>query len=422
MTNLESVVRNELAFVTGATGLLGNNLVRLLVSRGVHVRALVRSREKAEKQFENLPVEIVVGEVTNVPRFAALLEGVTAIYHTVAYFRENYQGGKHWNELYETNVRGTAALFEEAHRAGVRRIVHTSSVAVLTGARGQVIDETMGRRAAEADDYYRSKILTDREVDTFLEKHPEMWACLVLPGWMVGPGDRGPTSSGQVILDFLRRKLPGVPPATFSVVDARDVAETMWLAGQKGRRGERYIAAGRHMSMAELFQNLERVSGVPSPRWEVPSPILYLLGVANEIWSRFSRQPALISLATVQLMLQERDRTQFIHGKTERELGIRFRPVEETLRDTITWYRENGWLEQLHSEQISHWPSRESGIDEDCKHTSRHWKWARGRSSFGLTSRFLKSNWVQRWLATERIARAELSPYAHIWAYSGWLH
>ena len=116
----------------------------------------------------------------------------------------------------------------------------------------------MRRNPEEADDYYRSKILADRKVDAFLETHLDMWACMVLPGWMVGPGDVGPTSSGQVILDFLYRKLPGIPPATFSMVDARGVAEAMWLAA--------------------------------------------------------------------------------------RDLGIPFRPVEETLSDTIRWYQQNGWL------------------------------------------------------------------------------
>ena len=206
------------------------------------------------------------------------------------------------------------------------------------------LTESMRRRTQDADDYYLSKILSDREIDGFLETHREMWACMVLPGWMVGPGDAGPTSSGQVILDFLNRRLPGVPPATFSVVDARDVAEAMWLAAIHGRRGERYITAGRNMKMGELFQELERISGVRAPRWGVPRQLLYAIRAANEVWARVSGRPALISLATVRLMARERDRTRFHHRKSEQALGIRFRPVEETLRDTIAWYRENGWL------------------------------------------------------------------------------
>lgn len=323
MTNHKVSKAIHSALVTGASGLLGNNLVRLLVSRGVQVKALVRSREKAEKQLAGLPLEIVVGEMTKVEGFVEQLRGVDVIFHTAAYFRDNYKGGRHWKDLFATNVLGTARLFTEAYEAGVRRIVHTSSVAVLSGVPGQLIDESMRRNPQDADDYYRSKILADRKVDAFLEAHPEMWASIVLPGWMVGPGDAGPTPSGQLILDFLNRRLPA----------------------RQGRRGERYLAAGAHVPMAELFQKLEQISGVRAPRWNVPAPFMYLLGVANEIWAGIAKRPALISLATVRLMAQERDRTHFNHEKSERELGIRFRPVEETLGDTIGWYRQNGWLE-----------------------------------------------------------------------------
>ena len=295
------------AFVTGATGLLGNNLVRLLVSRGVHVRALARSREKAAKLFGDLPVELVIGDMTNVAAFASYLRGVDIVFHTAAFFRDNYKGGKHWKELYDTNVTGTTDLLTSAHRAGVHRLVHTSSVAVLAGKTDQWIDETMRRTAKDADDYYLSKILSDRALDAYLEKHADMQACMVLPGWMAGPGDLGPTSSGQVILDYLQRKLPGIPPATFSVVDARDVAEAHWRAALNGRRGERYLSAGRHMSMAELFRALEKISGVPAPRFSVPFPMLYALAAANELWARATRKNALISLASVRLMKSERD-------------------------------------------------------------------------------------------------------------------
>jgi len=98
------------------------------------------------------------------------------------------------------------------------------------------------------------------------------------------------------------------------------------------------------MSMGELFRVLERVSGVTAPRFEVPFPLLFALARANELWSRMTRKPALVSMATVRLMKSERDRTHFDHEKSGRELGLVFRPVEETLRDTICWYGKNGWL------------------------------------------------------------------------------
>ena len=107
------------------------------------------------------------------------------------------------------------------------------------------------------------------------------------------------------------------------------------------------------MKMGELFQELERLSGVRAPRWGVSTQLLYAIGAANEVWARISGRPALISLATVRLMVRERDRTRFDHRKSEQALGIRFRPVEETLRDTIAWYRENGWLKNEPSKGAS---------------------------------------------------------------------
>ena len=332
------------AFVTGATGLLGNNLVRQLVELGVEVRALARSKEKAAKQFGSLAIEVVVGDINDPGTFLGRLAGSDIVFHTAAFFRDNYKGGDHWDQLYTTNVVGTAKLLETCYQAGVRRFVHTSSVATLRAEPGTVANETMLRREQDADNYYRSKILSDREVTKFLDTHPEFWATLVLPGWMHGPGDTGPTSAGQTVLDYLQRKLPGVPPGGFSVVDARDVAETMIRAAQHGQRGERYLAAGRSMTMEDLFQGLEKVSGIRAPRNKVPLPILYVMAAISELRTRVTRKPALISWAMVQLLVNERDRHHFDSSKSEKELGIRFRDVEQTLRDEVGWFQANGYV------------------------------------------------------------------------------
>lgn len=338
----------ESAFVTGATGLLGNNLVRQLVARGVRVRALARSREKADAQFAGLPIEIVTGDMSNIDAFAARLSGVDVLFHTAAYFRDSYKGGSHWDRMHAINVRGTANLLAHAHHAGIRRIVHTSSTAVLNAPIGTTIDETMRRREDDADDYQRSKILADREIDAALAAHPDLTASLVLPAFMFGPGDSGPTSSGQLVLDFLNRKLPGIPPGSFSVVDARDVADTMIAAALRGRRGERYLAAGRDMTMPEVFARLEHVSGVKAPKRQLPLAMLFVVATINEAWARLSGRPVLIGLAAARLITRQGS-THFSAEKSERELGTSFRPFDETLRDVIAWYQANGWLAQRHS-------------------------------------------------------------------------
>lgn len=339
------IVDFQTAFVTGATGLLGNNLVRMLVNQGVKVKALVRSTTKGQQQFAGLSgVELVHGDMADVAAFAPALRGCDVIFHTAAFFRENYMGGSHWNSLQRINIDGTQHLLEQAYATGCMRFVQTSSIAVLNGAPGSLIDETQARALEDADDYYRSKILADEAVHNFLGLYPDMQACFVLPGWMWGPADIGPTSSGQLALDVVHGKLPGLVPGSFSVVDARDVAQAHITAASQGRRGERYLAAGRHMTMRELVPLLGSIAGVKAPTRSLPAPALFVLAGLQELYARFSGKPILLSWSTVRLMLKEADRTHFNHAKSERELGLNFRPVEETLRDTLNWYDRHGWL------------------------------------------------------------------------------
>jgi dihydroflavonol-4-reductase len=339
---------SEIAFVTGGVGLLGSNLVRLLSSEGFRVRALVLPREldKVPLQFHSMPVEIVEGDMLRVDAFASSLAGVDAVFHTAAFFRDYYRGGSHWDRLYRTNVAGTRHLLAAAHRAGVRRFVHASSIAVLDGRSSPLIDETMLRDERKADEYYRSKILADREIMSFLHQHSDMWAAMVLPGWMHGPGDAGPTPAGQSVLDFMRRRLPGILPGAFPVVDARDVAWAMLSALRRGRRGERYLAAGRAMTAGEFLACLECVSGVRVPPRKIPVLLMVLAAAAGESWARLTGKPVMLGMAAMRLLHQRVEHLQFNPEKSRRELGLEFRPVETTLRDEIAWFRANGYLSQ----------------------------------------------------------------------------
>jgi nucleoside-diphosphate-sugar epimerase len=262
-----------------------------------------------------------------------------------AYFRDSYTGGQHAKALHAVNVEGGRNLIRSAYDAGIRRMVHTSSIALLDGKPGEVLDETRLRDRDQADDYYRSKIDADAEILRFMAQHADMHVSLVMPGWMHGPGDIGPTSAGQVTLDYVNGRIPGVTPGTVSFVDARDVAAAAIAAAERGGRGEHYLAAGRHMSMSEVLAAYEKVTGIEAPRRRIPAAALLAVAAASEVKARLTGKPVLLSLATVRLMMRESERTRFDHRKSERELGLTFRPVEETLADEVRWYRENGWLQ-----------------------------------------------------------------------------
>ncbi|MEX2803937.1 SDR family oxidoreductase [Streptococcus sp. H31] len=333
------------AFVTGATGLLGNNLVKALIKKNIKVTALVRSLEKAKKQFGSLPVTCIEGDILRPENFRASLTECDALFHTAAFFRESHKGGNHWSELYETNVAGTKKLLQVAYEEGIRKVVHTSSIAVLQAERDQMADETMSRGQDTKIDYYRSKILSEESVKQFLIDHPDMFVCFILPGFMFGPGDIGPTSAGQLIFNYVQHKLPGITKSSYSIVDARDVAEIHISAMQFGRQGERYLAAGHYITMEDLVKLLEEVTGISRPRKHVPMFLVRVLAQWNELYHSLTKKPILISNETVKIISEEYRRTNFSKEKTQKELGGQFRPIKETLADVVNWYQNNGYLD-----------------------------------------------------------------------------
>lgn len=329
------------AFVTGSTGLLGSNLVRLLVDQGHEVKALARSREKAERLLGDTAAEIITGDMQDAAGFAPALAGCDVLFHTAAYFRDYYASGDHWPQLESINVTGTIELLEQAERYGVKKAIHTSSAGVIAPtADGSPADETTPYNPfIESNLYFKSKVLAEQAIAEFLQTHT-LPVVLILPGWILGPGDAGPTAGGRLILQLMKQELPIIPPGRRNMVDVRDVAQAMINAVEHGQSGERYIVGGELRTLESLTQTFEAVTGIPAPRRRVPYPLL--LGAA---W--FSQTAAALrgetSLLTVSGLRTMRDPRCVSSERARRELGISFRPFQDTLRDTVQWYRENDY-------------------------------------------------------------------------------
>ena len=331
------------AFVTGATGLLGNNLVHALVREGYQVKALVRSEEKARKQLGDLRnVEFIIGDIADIEGFAAHLDGCDVLLHTAAYFREYARSGDSENLLQKINVDATVELFKAADHAGVERGIFTSSSGIIgMKADGSAGDETTAPAPIVYENkYFYSKLQAEKALNE-IAPTLKMEIVHILPGWMFGPGDAAPTGSGQLLLDFLHRKLPGIPDGGSKTADARDVADAMVAAITKARPNQRYIVGGNFYTLKEVFATLEKVSGVPSPRFVLSRFVMFIVAFLSENVARLRRQEANLTVMGVKTISAKLMTTGAL---AERELGAKFRPLEETLRDTTEWFRANGYV------------------------------------------------------------------------------
>lgn len=325
------------AFVTGATGLLGNNLVRALRAEGHTVRALVRSEAKGRELLAGTGAELVRGDMADVAGFAGALAGCDVLFHTAAYFRESFGAGDHWPRLEAINVGGTLALAEAARAHGVERMIDTSSSGTIgvkpDGSGGD--EQTPPTRHAQANLYLRSKLIVADRLPP-LAARIGLDLVQVLPGWMFGPWDAGPTGSGRLVRDFLAGALPAIPPGGASTVDARDVAAGMLRAATHARAGERYILGGLFVTLGDIIGTLAHVTKLPPPRRHIPYPVALTYAAVAQAWARLTRGETLITLEAVRLM---QARLRVSSEKAEQNLGWRARPLTETLRDEVAWYR-----------------------------------------------------------------------------------
>lgn len=324
--------------VTGATGFVGSHVTRHLVSAGYPVRILIRKKSNLQA-VEALPVEPVEGDLQDGGSLERAMKGVRRVFHVAADYRLWTRDSQ---EIYRTNVEGTRSLFEAASRAGVERIVYTSTVATMAVPKsGDALpnEETHATLEQMIGHYKRSKFLA--ELEAIKAAGAGIPVVIVNPTAPVGPADWKPTPTGRIIVDFLNGKMPAYVDTGLNVAPVEEVAAGHLLAAEKGRIGERYILGGRNMTLKEILGALAAIAGRRAPRFKLPHVVALAAGYADEWYSRLAGREPQIPVEGVRM---SRHRMFVSTGKAERELGYRPGSVEAALERAVRWYEAHGYM------------------------------------------------------------------------------
>ena len=324
--------------VTGATGLLGNALLRGLAAQGAApVRALVRPTSDLTA-LAGLDVETVQGDLRDRSSLLAAFAGADVVFH-LAGIVSIARGGL--PRLQETNVEGTRNVLAACREAGVRRLVYCSSIhAFVVPSGGACLSEASpidpGRTQGAYDQTKaEATLLVLDAVRQGLD------AVLVFPTGVIGPYDFRPSHTGELVLAAGQGRLGAYVDGAYNFVDVRDVAQGLMAAAEKGRSGEGYILAGHNVTVKELLLSIEAVTGTPAPSLRLPFGLVRTLSPLIPAYYWATRQKPLFTTYSLDVISSG---CTMANDKAERELGYRPRPFAETIEDTVRWFRKQRML------------------------------------------------------------------------------
>jgi dihydroflavonol-4-reductase len=330
-------------FVTGASGFIGANLVHELQAQGHRVRALLRPKSDL-RGLAGVNFERMLGDVGDPGLLERGMQGCDWCFHVAASY---HLWLKDYAPMYAANVEGTRHVLEAAGRVGCSRIVYTSTVGciglpkVQNGSLVPTDESASVSEAQMSNDYKRSKWRAEQVALSLAGRG--LPVVIVNPSAPIGPRDVKPTPTGQVIVDFMNRQMPGYLDTGLNWVHVRDVVQGHILAAEKGRVGERYILghAQGNWTMQEAFQILQEITGVPAPKFRVPYGVALLAAYVNEALAQVTGKPPKAPLGGVRMA---RYKMFFNPAKAIRELGLPQTPPREALRDAVEWFGANGYL------------------------------------------------------------------------------
>lgn len=318
--------------ITGASGFIGWHVARLLGERGYKVRALVRPTSS----LRELDVERVTGDLRDAGSLDRAVVGCGLVFHIAADYR---LWARDPGELYRSNVDGTRNLLDASRRAGVERVVYTSTVGCIGVPKDGLGDETVPVTIEEMSGAYkRSKFLAERVALEFAAAGFPV--VVVNPTAPVGDHDVKPTPTGKIVLDFMKGAMPAYIDTGLNLVDVRDTAEAHVLAAERGRPGERYIVGAENLTLAGILQKLARLTGREAPRVKLPYAVAYAAGVVTTGWAKLTGRPPLAPLDAVRMAKKK----MFVSTeKARRELGFSPGAVDVALGRAVEWFRANGY-------------------------------------------------------------------------------
>ena len=329
-------------FVTGASGFIGANLVHELRARGHRVKALLRPNADT-RGLASVDFERVTGDLFNKKLLEHEIAGCDWCFHVAASY---HLWLRDYAPMYAANVDGTRNVLEAAGKAGCQKIIYTSTVGCIglpkfENGKFLPTDETTPVAEAQMSNHYkRSKWLAEKIALELAQKN--LPVVIVNPSAPVGPRDVKPTPTGQVIVDFLNRKLPAYLDTGLNWIHVRDVAIGHILAAEKGKIGERYILGNENgnWTMAETLKILQKLTGVPAPKMKIPFWIALAAAHISEKISALTGQPPKAPLAGVKMA---KYKMWFSPAKAIRELGLPQTPPRQAFTDAIEWFRANGY-------------------------------------------------------------------------------
>lgn len=328
----------DLVLVTGASGFVGSAIARALTADGFAVRVLMRPTSP-RANIQDLDVEIFEGDLMTPSTLGPGLEGVRYLFHAAADYR---LWAKDPDEIVRNNVEGAQAVMTAALKAGVERIVYTSSVATL-GFRddGAPSAEDLQLAPDEAiGAYKRSKVLAERLVDQ-MGAEQGLPVVVVNPSTPIGPRDIKPTPTGRIIVEAATGKIPAFVDTGLNLVHVDDVAAGHLLALRRGRIGEHYILGGEDVSLRQMLADIAVLTGRKAPTMELPRAPLYPLAWITEAIGQITGKEPMLTRDALKMASH---RMFFSSAKAKAELGYTTRPYGEGLSDALDWFRANGFL------------------------------------------------------------------------------